>query len=420
MYLGLSTIWADSSGESKAQEEIAKEEETENECLKLAISQLREAFAKTSQNPDEDRTPNVRKKDAGIDRENNDDRRQFDWQVNKHMSDACLGRFLLARNLDVQQAKTLLREHLEWREKWKPWAITRDDVKIPLNSGSWAICGYSSLEDNGIRIIGEQTENPLSCPSGICGAGSFHSADKDTDYEVAEGFVPILLVRADYWNPHEYESCDDVVRYCAFFMELLGRLGAADGLSKSEMAPQFRSENSHTKGIAVFDLSGWQYWHGNYMKYSITLLNTAVYHYPERVLKLCLCNAPMLFRITFENVLIPLLPKKLAGKIEFFDNLLLDEDGVPSYERTKLFSMLGGETRALEILPHSLGGLVRNDEYPVPNIPGEPNVKHFDFQISRGSSAPVRPGFLPPEPTEDISTDDMDDDFMSVGSTESN
>ena len=166
-------------------------------------------------------------------------------------------RFLRARDMDMDKAAKMLRNHMEWFNEHKPNDIQEGEVNPKaLHSECW-------------RYLG-RTED---------GSG-------------------IMEVRVSKWNPHEYTK-DEYIKYVAFFQV---------------MAERMLSE--HTKNVVIFDMSGWALWHGSYMGYINRLVDIAQNQYPERLRRVFLVNAPFLFRGAW-SIISPWLDPVTKAKVKF-------------------------------------------------------------------------------------------------------
>ena len=158
-----------------------------------------------------------------------------------------------------------------------------------------------------------------------------------------KGGLPAIWIQSALWNPHQYDV-DCYIKLVAYFQSRAVTL-AAPGKHRC---------------VAVFDLGGWPLWHGKYNGHTMAMIKTAQNHYPERLSKIFIVNSPWLFRGVWA-IISPFIDATTAAKIQF-----TSEDAL-----LELFDK--------ETLPKELGG-TREQEYPVPNIPGEPNVDIRDWK----------------------------------------
>ena len=166
-------------------------------------------------------------------------------------------RFLRARDMNIDKAAKMLRNHVEWFNEHKPNEIKEEEVnRKALDSECW-------------RYLG-QTDD---------GSG-------------------IMEVRVSKWNPHEYTK-DEYIKYVAFFQVMAERM-----------------LNRDTKNVVIFDMAGWAMWHGSYMGYINRLVDIAQNQYPERLRRVLLVNAPFLFRGAW-SIISPWLDPVTKAKVKF-------------------------------------------------------------------------------------------------------
>ena len=135
-------------------------------------------------------------------------------------------RYLRSCAFCFQTTHTLLTEHLIWNEKRRPNTITLLDVDArALNSGCWR---YLGLNANGL---------------------------------------PVLWVQVDKWNPFDY-SINAYEVYVSYFLSMLER-----------------QMTTATQEIILFDMAGWSFWQGQYLRYVHCLVNIVQNQYAERLVR---------------------------------------------------------------------------------------------------------------------------------------
>eukprot|EP00946_MAST-07B_sp_MAST-7B-sp1_P003292 g3292.t1 len=166
-------------------------------------------------------------------------------------------RFLRARDLELDKAVKMLRNHMKWFKEHRPEQLVEEDInEKAINSQCW-------------RYLGQTAD----------GSG-------------------IKEVQVGKWNPHEYTK-DEYIKYVAFFSVMAERM-----------------LKRHTKNVVIFDISGWALWHGSYLGYVNRLVDIAQNQYPERLRRVLLVNAPFLFRGAW-SVISPWLDPVTKAKIKF-------------------------------------------------------------------------------------------------------
>mmetsp|Transcript_23180 Transcript_23180/g.38136 ORF Transcript_23180/g.38136 Transcript_23180/m.38136 type:complete len:262 (-) Transcript_23180:482-1267(-) len=76
----------------------------------------------------------------------------------KWCDDACLLRYLRAREWKIPKSEKMIRDTLEWREQYKPWAITWDEVNKGSETGKMYRYGYDK-EGHPVLILQPRLEN---------------------------------------------------------------------------------------------------------------------------------------------------------------------------------------------------------------------------------------------------------------------
>jgi hypothetical protein len=188
-------------------------------------------------------------------------------------------RFLRARRGEEEATKIMLGKHVEWFNRIKPNELTSNDVDdSALKSGCW-------------RYLGDSGEG-----------------------------CPMLEVRLSLWNPHEY-PIEVYELYIAYFVAESERL--------MKTASQF---------VIIFDMGGWAFWHAQYLSYIKRLVDIAQNQYPDRMRKVLLINAPLMFRGVWSVIkpwLDPVTAAKVffasdeAGKLELVKELSIDRHMIP-------------------------------------------------------------------------------------------
>lgn len=76
-------------------------------------------------------------------------------------SDACLKRYLRARNWSVQKAKSMLEETLKWRALYKPEHIKWEEVSVEAETGKMYRASFSDLHGRPVILMipGNQNTN---------------------------------------------------------------------------------------------------------------------------------------------------------------------------------------------------------------------------------------------------------------------
>ena len=153
---------------------------------------------------------------------------------------------------------------------------------------------------------------------------------------------PVMSVRTELWNPQDYDLTE-YIRYLSWFL--------------------LQSERQHKAGVSrnvvVFDLAGWKLSHVTYLSYIKQLAGLNQDHNPERLDKAFLVNVPWIFNAAWA-VIRPWLDAKTAAKVQLN----------PTAEQLAEWI----EPANLERCYH--GG--EHEDYPVPNVPGVPNVGEGD------------------------------------------
>merc|ERR1712070_394873 len=108
----------------------------------------------------------------------------------------------------------------------------------------------------------------------------------------------ILWLQAGRYNANEFDT-DTYARAMALAMT---------------MAEKEMTESSRM--IAVFDLCNYSMWQGRYVSQSQALVNTVVHHFPERLQKAYILDAPSIFQGLWA-VVKPLLDPITYAKVQF-------------------------------------------------------------------------------------------------------
>ena len=173
-------------------------------------------------------------------------------------------RIIVARKFVIDQSLKLLMEQIYWRTKWQPTEIKSNQVKLPLESGAWRLCGFTR---NG---------------------------------------TPLCNYKLNYWRPDDYDI-EMFTRYVAFMLELI--------------TSQFTdSDGSPNKFICIFDLEGFS---TSLIRYHVRemvskLIYVAQSQYPERLKSLIFLNVPWGFSTAW-TLIKPLLDEKTASKVWFLN-----------------------------------------------------------------------------------------------------
>ena len=225
-------------------------------------------------------------------------------------------RFLRARDFDKEKTASLLKDHVEWMEKIKPLGISLQDVEAMEG-------GKKAMESGCWRYLGDSDD------------GS-----------------PILEIRTGLWNPHEYDI-DTYEKYVAWFVTWAERVMEA-----------------HSQFIIIFDMAGWGFWMAGYLRYILRLVNIAQNHYPERLRRVLMVNAPVIFSSTW-GLITPWLDPKTSAKVVFVQGQ--SEDAKEEIAKLNI---------PLSKLSENYSGDIKRedaDKIPSPNYPGLPDYNQLNL-----------------------------------------
>jgi len=180
---------------------------------------------------------------------------------NLTLDDKYIMRFLIARDFDLKKAFKMFETHLAWRDEMMPSQITSEDLPNVFNTGIYRLLGKTKT---GVNVV---------------------------------------LSQSKYTDPSKYDL-EEFVKYVVY---------------TAEKSISLMDEEVSTQHLWVFDLSGWTVWKDGGMKASKmtqALVSIAQDHYPERLMKSLIINAPTLFS-AFWNIIYPFIDNATRAKVQF-------------------------------------------------------------------------------------------------------
>lgn len=210
------------------------------------------------------------------------------------LTDACLCRFLRARNWDVTKAFNMLQETLAWRSEFRPDAISWDQVQSEAASGKMYVAAEPDRLGRRVLVMRPANEN---------------SKDHDNQIKFLVYCLETALRR---------KTMDNVAR------------GAGVDLSAEQIC-------------LVIDYKGWSMFNAPPMKTSKETLAIFQNHYPERLGAAICYNPPTIFR-AFWGMISPFIDPKTYTKIHFLGPRDSNHDQVlgSMFHLDKLEAALGG------------------------------------------------------------------------------
>lgn len=85
----------------------------------------------------------------------------------KYCTDACLKRYLEARNWNVDKSKKMLKETLKWRSVYKPEEIRWDEVSVEGETGKMFRAGFHDRQGRTVLILRPGMQNTSSIDNQI-------------------------------------------------------------------------------------------------------------------------------------------------------------------------------------------------------------------------------------------------------------
>ncbi|KAL9660342.1 hypothetical protein QQ045_025155 [Rhodiola kirilowii] len=85
----------------------------------------------------------------------------------KYCTDACLRRYLVARSWNVEKAKKMLEDTLQWRASYKPEEITWPDVAFESETGKVSIANFHDRLGRTVLIMRPGLQNSTSAEGNI-------------------------------------------------------------------------------------------------------------------------------------------------------------------------------------------------------------------------------------------------------------
>ncbi|KAK3149500.1 hypothetical protein QOZ80_3AG0218280 [Eleusine coracana subsp. coracana] len=188
----------------------------------------------------------------------------------KYCSEACLARYLEARNWSVTKSRKMLEESLKWRAAYRPEDIRWPDVSVEAETGKLYRASFRDREGRTVVIMKPTRQNTSS---------------------------------------HEGQ-----IRHLVYVLEN-AILSLPEGQEKM---------------VWLIDFTGWTMAHASPMKTSRESTSILQNHYPERLAIAFLFNAPKIFETFYKVIKIFLDPKSLE-KVNFVYEK--DEEGMKLMHR---------------------------------------------------------------------------------------
>ncbi|CAM0875066.1 unnamed protein product [Alopecurus aequalis] len=174
----------------------------------------------------------------------------------KYCNEACLIRYLEARNWNVDKSRKMLEESLKWREANRPEAIRWSDVSVEAETGKMYRLSFPDREGNSVVVMRPTKQNTTS-----------HGGQ---------------------------------LRHLIYTLEN-AILSLPEGQDKM---------------VWLIDFTGWTLAHAAPIKTSRESMSVLQNHYPERLAIAFLLNAPKVFEASFK-VLKRLVDPKSVKKLNF-------------------------------------------------------------------------------------------------------
>jgi hypothetical protein len=173
--------------------------------------------------------------------------------------DYALRRLLLARLNNIDKAYSMALDVLRWRSQIKPSELKVSDFATANSQACWRFAGY------------------------------------------AKNKWPIILIKANCWDPAKY-SLDEYVKMVAFFLER----------NEKRMNPA----DPEAKNYIVMDMKGMSYLKSDFRKIR-QLVKLITAYFPERLGNCVVCNADTVTYWIW-NIISPLIDKRTKSKVKFF------------------------------------------------------------------------------------------------------
>jgi len=174
----------------------------------------------------------------------------------KYCNEACLERYLEARNWNVDKSRKMLEESLKWREAKRPQDIRWPDVSVEAETGKLYRASFPDREGKTVVVMRPAKQNTSS----------------------HEGQVQHLVY-----------ALENAV---------------------------FSMPEDQDKMVWLIDFTGWTLAHASPIKTARESMNVLQNHYPERLAIAFLFNAPKVFESSFK-VLKRLVDPKSVKKLNF-------------------------------------------------------------------------------------------------------
>mmetsp|Transcript_22772 Transcript_22772/g.49921 ORF Transcript_22772/g.49921 Transcript_22772/m.49921 type:complete len:282 (-) Transcript_22772:199-1044(-) len=220
-----------------------------------------------------------------------------DSYAKRWITDACMCRYLRARNWDVKKASVMLKESLEWRRKVKPEQITWEEVNKEALTGKMYICPYPDKFGRTILMMKPGKENT--------------------------------------------KGHDGQIKHLVYVLEAALRQNQVN--HKFDETPRGSGADLSPEQIClVIDYKGWSMFNAPPMKTSKETLYILQNQYPERLGVALLYDPPSLFS-TLWAMLTPFMETKTANKVQFLKPKTA-RDQLPDYvDLSNLEKSVGGD-----------------------------------------------------------------------------
>ncbi|KAK8686367.1 hypothetical protein V6N13_125392 [Hibiscus sabdariffa] len=201
----------------------------------------------------------------------------------KEVDDSTLGRFLRARDLDVEKASNMFLKYLNWKRTFVPnGSISPTEIR-------------HELEQNKMFLQGSDKKGR-----------------------------PMAVVLASRHFQHE-GGVEEFKRFVVYLFDKIF----------TRMPP------GQEKFIVIGDLKGWGYANSDIRAY-LTALSLVQDYYPERLEKLFIVHAPYIF-MTAWKIVCPFIDQKTRNKIIFVDKKSVKSILLEEIEENQLPETLGGK-----------------------------------------------------------------------------
>ncbi|KAH9613633.1 hypothetical protein KSS87_019948 [Heliosperma pusillum] len=243
----------------------------------------------------------------------------------KEVDDVTLGRFLRARNLDVEKAALLFLKYQNWRNNFVPKGyISEAEVQDDLAQNKAFLGGFDKKKRPVAVIYG----NRHTQHSKAGGLDEFKRFCVYTLDKIIARFISKLWTTFDFLN--------FMISEIYFIFVNSNHFGFVSQLTDYKIS----IPDGQEKFVVIAELKGFGYSNSDIRGYlgAFSILQDS---YPERLGKLFFVDAPKLFMIMWKMVY-PFLDNNTKSKIEFLDSKQLKSTLLEIMEESQQPDIYGG------------------------------------------------------------------------------